>query len=353
MDTAVNEAFLKRLSSLGGGTCTCVVPGEALEDALRGIGREIGAPLIVDVKVEGAEDLAPARVPDLFAGRAATVFLRVKKGKTITVTGTYSDGKAFKETVKPGVIELPAIAHLWARTRVTDLEDRFRLGETGLKQEIIDLAVRHTLLTRFTSFVVVDESEIVNKGGEVNKVVQPVHLPAKWEMEAEMCEDAGAPMERLRSVSSSMAPPPAACAPAPKRMSKSKKMFGFLGGKDTEAIRHEPEEKVSDSERKSFEKAVEALKKALEAAKAELEKGKTPAAGPVDQARKALLKELAGTLLGTTLGKLQSLLRSGLLELVAALSAKSATVGSVDRCLKSLSEAVQEGASPKFWEKMI
>jgi Ca-activated chloride channel family protein len=63
IDTAVNEAFLKRLSSLGGGTCTCVVPGEALEDALRGIGREIGAPLVVDVKVEGAEDLAPARVP--------------------------------------------------------------------------------------------------------------------------------------------------------------------------------------------------------------------------------------------------------------------------------------------------
>ena len=136
-------------------------------------------------------------------------------------------------------------------------------------------------------------------------------------------------------------------------MSKSKKMFGFFGGKDDEAISEAPEQKVSDSQRKSFEKAVEALKKALEAAKAELEQGKTPAAGPVDQARKALLKELAGTLLGTTLGKLQSLLRSGLLELVAALSAKSATVDSVDRCLKSLSEAVQEGASPKFWEKMI
>ena len=46
---------------------------------------------------------------------------------------------------------------------VTDLEDRFRLGETGLKKDIIDLAVRHTLLTRFTSFVVVDESEIVRR----------------------------------------------------------------------------------------------------------------------------------------------------------------------------------------------
>ncbi|MBI3855076.1 MAG: VWA domain-containing protein [Planctomycetes bacterium] len=365
IDTAVNEAFLKRLSSLGGGTCTCVVLGEALEDALRSIGREIGAPLIVDVKVEGAEDFAPARVPDLFAGRAATVFLRVKKGKTVIVTGKYADGKSFKETVKPAEIDLPAIAHLWARTRVTDLEDRFRLGETKLKTEIIDLAVRHTLLTRFTSFVVVDESEVVNKGGDVHKVVQPVHMPAKWEMEEEKRrEGAGAPggammMNRCMSMDASMAPPPPpappACAkpsPSPMRQ-KSKKVFGLFGGKDDEAACEEPQQTVSDAERKSFEKAVTALRKALEAAKAELEKGKAPSAGPVDKARKTLLKELAGSALGTTLGALQRLLRSGLLELVAALGAKSATVESLDRCLQSLSEAVRESAAPKFWEKMI
>src|SRR6185503_3883175 len=237
IDTAVNEAFLNRVSSLGGGTCTCVVPGEALEDALRGIGREIGAPLVIDVKVEGAEDLAPARVPDLFAGRAATVFLRVKKGKSVTLTGKYADGKSFKETVKAREIELPAVAHLWARTRVTDLEDRFRLGETALKSEIVDLAVKHTLLTRFTSFVVVDESEIVNKSGDVHKVVQPVHLPAKWELAEEMekCKEAGAPaggfgrnVRACRSASSMVPPPPPACAkPAPM---KRKKLFGVFGG---------------------------------------------------------------------------------------------------------------------------
>jgi len=353
IDTAVNEAFLKRLSSLGGGTCTCVVPGEALEDALRGIGREIGAPLVVDVKVEGAEDLAPARVPDLFAGRAATVFLRVKKGRTVTVTGTYADGKSFKETVKAREIELPAVAHLWARTRVTDLEDRFRLGETALKQDIVDLAVKHTLLTRFTSFVVVDESEVVNKSGEVHKVVQPVHLPAKWEAEEKCKESAGAPMGACASMAPPPPPPaPMACKPAP-RMRSAKKLFGLFGGKDDEAICEEPTPTVTDAERKSFEKAVAALRKALEAARAELEKSKAPSAGPVDKARKALLQELSGSALGTMLGALQRLLRSGLLELVAALVAKSATVDAVDRCLKSLAEAVKENAAPKFWEKTI
>jgi len=373
IDTAVNEAFLRRVSSLGGGTCTCVVPGEALEDALRGIGREIGAPLVVDVQVEGAEDLAPARVPDLFAGRAATVFLRVKKGKTITVTGKYSDGKAFKETVKPGEIDLPAIAHLWARTRVTDLEDRFRLGsgdQNKIREEIIALAIRHTLLTRFTSFVVVDESEIVNKTGEVHKVVQPVHTPAQWEMKQEECEKRsgrGAPgggmaMNQCVSADAGMAPPPPpapACKPSPApQRAKSKKMFGLFGGKDDEEIGVEKEPTASASELKSFEKAVEALKKALDAAKAELEKGKVPAAKAIEKARKALIQELSGSVLGTKLGLLQRLLRSGLLELVAALEAKGASAGALlpalDRCLQSLGEAVREGNGvPKFWESTI
>jgi hypothetical protein len=333
-----------------------VVPGEALEDALRGIGREIGAPLVVDVKVEGAEDLAPTRVPDLFAGRAATVFLCVKKGKAVTVTGKYTDGKSFKETVKAGEIDLPAIAHLWARTRVTDLEDRFRLGETALKNEIVDLAVHHTLLTRFTSFVVVDETEVVNRSGEVRQLVQPVHMPAKWEMEPQECSEAPGPGDsRARAIASTAPlPPPAApaCRPAPL-MRSAKKKIGFLGGRDGEAICDQPMPPVTDAQRMSFEKAVEALRKALEAARAGLEKGRGPSAGPVEKARKALLKELAGSALGTMLGSLQRLLRSGLLELVAALAANSATVDSIDRCLRSLAEAVRENPSPKFWEKTI
>jgi len=379
IDTAVNAAFLQRVASLGGGTCTCVVPGEALEDALRGIGREIGAPLVVDVKIDGVLDLAPARVPDLFAGRAATVFFRLKKGKSVTVTGTFADGKAFRETVKVRTIELPAIDHLWARARVTDLEDRFRL-ETGeqdrIRKEIIALAIDHTLLTRFTSFVVVDESEIVNKGGEGRKVVQPVPMPAEWEMDAEKREA----KDRMRLGSSTamgiaggmpapgMAPPPppappSACAkPSPSPMKKrSAHGLGRLS-KSEEAADDAgaPEEpKVSASDRRAFEMAVDALKDALTAARSELSAGRLPKVGPVDRARKALLQLLGGSPLGTAQGALQRLLRTGLLELVAALASGSpsdapALSSRLDRCLSDLKDAAAPGGPErKFWEKMV
>jgi Ca-activated chloride channel family protein len=376
IDTAVNAAFLQRVASLGGGTCTCVVPGEALEDALRGIGREIGAPLIVDVKIDGAEDLAPARVPDLFVGRAATVFFRIGKGKSVIVSGRYADGKAFKETVKARLIELPAIHHLWARARVTDLEDRFRL-ETGeqdrIRKEIIALAIEHTLLTRFTSFVVVDESEIVNKGGEGHKVVQPVQMPAQWEMEAEKSDlsaisssagPAGSVGMSAACMSAPPPPPPSPmCAkPSPAPMKKrSANVFGklFKSKEETEDIRIPEEKPVPASDRKAFEKAVEALKAALAAARSELSAGKLPAVGPVDKARKALLKVLGGSALGTTLGALQRLLRTGLLELVAAFAAAAPSdlpslSARLDRCLSDLKDAAAPAApESKFWEKTV
>ena len=43
IDTAVNAAFLTKLAALGGGTASFVQPGERLEEALRAVGREIGA----------------------------------------------------------------------------------------------------------------------------------------------------------------------------------------------------------------------------------------------------------------------------------------------------------------------
>ncbi len=55
VDTAVNDGFLRRLAAIGGGTVTFVQPGAQLEDALSGVGREIGTPLITDLTIEDIE----------------------------------------------------------------------------------------------------------------------------------------------------------------------------------------------------------------------------------------------------------------------------------------------------------
>jgi Ca-activated chloride channel family protein len=191
IDTAVNEGFLSRLASLGGGTSAFVAPGENLENALRAIGREIGAPLVVDVSITDIDagidkdSQAPERIADLFAGRSTTVYFTAKGKGKVKIRGRYTDGSPFEEECEARELELPALAHLWARTRIADLEDMFRLApdaQSALKAQIIRISKEHTILTKFTAFVVVDESEIVNRDGETRTVVQPVEMPDRWDM---------------------------------------------------------------------------------------------------------------------------------------------------------------------------
>ncbi len=375
IDTAVNEAFLKRLAGAGGGTCTCCIPGEALEEALRSVGREIGAPMVTDLRIDGVDNVAPARMPDLFAGRATTVFF-VTKDRSVRVRGRLSDGGAFDETVKADEIELPAIAHLWARARVADLEDRFRLGE-DVRQQIIDLAVKHTLLTRFTAFVIVDESEIVNKNGGGRKVVQPVEMPDRWEMqkreaEATKCmpmacampapaeedtmldleisqDTAGAGggifgqiADKLRGSGGKKFKTAPRFAKAPPPAPKPKQDEGFAGD----------DKSVPKAEREAVAKAIDALAKALAAARKAVDSGVVPVPEPLEKARQALLAALAASDLGTRLADLQKFLRSTLVELIAALA--TATVASVRPVLEKAEKEYRTAThKPNFWEATI
>src|SRR5947199_7035351 len=139
VDTAVNAGLLSRLASLGGGTSSFVEPGAAVEEALRSISREIGEPLLVDLALEDidaglvASSIAPERLPELFAGRAAFAALRVGNVGRVQIKAKWSDGRSYEEIVEGRATPLAAVAQIWARARVTDLEDRFRLGEEEAK----------------------------------------------------------------------------------------------------------------------------------------------------------------------------------------------------------------------------
>jgi len=192
IDTTVNSGLLKRLVNLGGGTAAFVEPGIQLEEALSSIAREIGTPLVTDMQVENLElavdraSLSPSRIPDLFVGRASVAFFKLKGKGRVIVRGRFADGKRFEEKVRAQEVEMPAIAQLWAKAHIVDLEDQFRVapqGQKELKKRITDLAVKHSLLCKFTAFIVVDSAEVVNKTGTNRAVIQSVEMPADWELQ--------------------------------------------------------------------------------------------------------------------------------------------------------------------------
>jgi hypothetical protein len=92
-------------------------------------------------------------------------------------------GKPWFATIPVRRSHNPAIAPLWARGRVRELEDRFAIAPTGrgpIEQQILETSLRFGVLCRFTSFVAVDRVQVVNPGGQVMPITQAVEIPEGW-----------------------------------------------------------------------------------------------------------------------------------------------------------------------------
>ncbi|MCA1828346.1 MAG: VIT and VWA domain-containing protein [Myxococcales bacterium] len=349
VDTAVNDGFLRRVAALGGGTSTFVEPGSRLEEALQAVSREIGAPLITDVRVEGeAFEAAPARVPDLFAGRASTAFFRFGGGR-VNVTGRFADGTKYAETLEPREAPLAAIDHLWARARVVDLEDEFRATHAEkVKKEIIALSIRYTVLTRFTAFIVIDP-EVVADGGKRRTVVQPVEMPAGWAGQQPLVMARGPMIPRTDMMTGPRAP---ARAPPPMAAAKTRsggmaRSMRFLGP----PARKPAAEIATPAQIERVREALEAFVAAFKARKLE----------DLEAARMELMKALGDALvIATAVPLLQAFLRSAAVEIIGALKAGAAP-SVFDKHEPALQAALDEARAPlgvkkpagAFWEASI
>ncbi|ACU73323.1 Vault protein inter-alpha-trypsin domain protein [Catenulispora acidiphila DSM 44928] len=100
----------------------------------------------------------------------------------IVITGTAADGSAWSRRVAGVGTADAGLGQFWARGRIRDLEDRYVStygGQAEIERAIVAASVEHSVLSRFTAFVVVD-SRVVNAGGAHKQVTQPVDLPDGW-----------------------------------------------------------------------------------------------------------------------------------------------------------------------------
>ncbi|MBB5953795.1 Ca-activated chloride channel family protein [Saccharothrix tamanrassetensis] len=251
IDRAVNEAFLHRLAGTTG-RFELVESEDRLDEAMRGIHRRIGAPVLTGLTVRSAGlgldagSLAPWPLPDLF------------HGAPVVVTGRYtgeaggvelSGDHGWRQQLTAVASDNPSLAALWARARVRDLEDRYVVGRgdlAELERRIVATSLEFGVLSRFTAFVAVD-SRVVNESGQVHRVTQPVESPDGWAPTGGVFGGGGygaPPPPVAMSAPAHFAPPagaPAAGrpAPAPRRMSVSAEAPAVAKRADTAPAPHE------------------------------------------------------------------------------------------------------------------
>jgi Ca-activated chloride channel family protein len=191
IDKAVNEGFLRQLAGLGNGSHEVVESEERLDEVTEQIHRRIANPVLTGLRLEAdgfeiaPDSIVPGRLPDLFSGAALCVWGRYRGAAqgALVVQARDGEGKPWFATVPARRSHNPAIAPLWARGRVRELEDRFAIAQTGrseIEKQILQTSLRFGVLCRFTSFVAVDRVKVVNPGGQVQPVTQAVEMPAGW-----------------------------------------------------------------------------------------------------------------------------------------------------------------------------
>jgi Ca-activated chloride channel family protein len=105
----------------------------------------------------------PARLPDLYGTRPAVFIARVTEGSEfapLTLSGKQPTGEIWQADLNlEDIPEGKGIAKMWARKKVESLMDaRVRgMDRDAVRQEILDVALSHEILSPFTSFVAVEE----------------------------------------------------------------------------------------------------------------------------------------------------------------------------------------------------
>ncbi|NTX09696.1 VWA domain-containing protein [Myxococcus sp. CA056] len=231
--TNVSDALLRDMAKQTGGDVEFIHPGERIDDKVVAQFSRALAPRITELQVyfDGVEgtELAPGELPPMVDGMPWTLLGRYPTPGTGKVTLRGRSGREpFALTVRvdfPAESDRPAVEKLWAAERIKGWEAASLTGRRAdsMKKRIVELAVEHQIVTRYTSFVVVEERTGDRRAsGQPETRVVPVNAPAGWAMfgtqkheEAEVAPIIQRPGARSRGGSAPVAAgPPSRQAPA-------------------------------------------------------------------------------------------------------------------------------------------
>ena len=183
--SAPNSLFMRKAAEAGRGSYTFISALHEVEEKMGRLIRKIEQPRVTGISVEwpGGAIAYPEVVPDLYAGEPVVQKVRLlsepRTGDLVRVSGTYAMGD--------WVVELPiaekagnaGIAAVWGRARIEHLMDRERRGDdpAEIRSAVIETALDHNLVSRYTSFVAIDKTPVRPQSSRLDSEHVPNLLP--------------------------------------------------------------------------------------------------------------------------------------------------------------------------------
>jgi Ca-activated chloride channel family protein len=190
--SAPNGHFMRKAAQFGKGTFTHIGSTTEVQDKMNRLFLKLEHPALTDITIQSGEaifgDVAPNPLPDLYTGEPLTVAFRTTNlPPSITITGTQAG--THWETTQSLVDAKPrnGIAVYWARKTIGQILDQQTQDHDKallLRQSVLDLALKHHLMSRYTSLVAVDITPVRSNGQALPTHALKTNLPHGMKYEA-------------------------------------------------------------------------------------------------------------------------------------------------------------------------
>jgi Ca-activated chloride channel family protein len=184
------------MANMGRGTYTNIGSAAEVSPKMTALLDALQRPAVQDVKIvaSGRIDLTPKMLPDIYAGQSLVVLGRTDRLQgTVTISGRIG-ARLWTSTVDLSqATDSPAVAKLWARKRIDEIETERTLGRIegeAADRAIGDIGLEHSLVTSQTSLVAEDRRSSRPSNQPLTREELPINLPAGWDFDILMGGDA-------------------------------------------------------------------------------------------------------------------------------------------------------------------
>jgi Ca-activated chloride channel family protein len=185
--SAPNSHFMTRAAQAGRGTFTYIGRPDEVKQKMGELFAKLESPVLKNVQVQWPGGVQveswPKRLPDLYLGEPVVVTAALARAEgEIVVSGTLGDAPWRAAVPVAAAADGSGMGVLWARDKIAALMDSLRENapEPEVRAAVVDLALTHHLVTKYTSLVAIDRAPARPDAAALKSAALPTNLPDGW-----------------------------------------------------------------------------------------------------------------------------------------------------------------------------
>lgn len=169
--SAPNSYFMRKAAEFGRGSFTYIGDIYEVNKKMEALFDQLESPVMTDISIdwpgENNVEFFPEKIPDLYRGQPLVITAslthqkkHVKDEGVVVVKGQLA-GKPWQRQIMLTVAsDKSGVATMWAREKMNSLLDEIVAGrdENDVKADVLTIALKHQLLSPYTSFIAVDKT---------------------------------------------------------------------------------------------------------------------------------------------------------------------------------------------------